>query len=68
MSDMSRAHCSYPGCQQAHDNWPGLGLTEKLCQDHWESYCARQWWQACKVIDEAGLMIWPHMQTLELKS
>lgn len=51
--------CSHPDCQQAHDNWPGPGLTGELCTDHWEAYCERQWWQACTAIDEAGLMIWP---------
>lgn len=52
--------CCHPGCKSAHDGWPAPpNLDGHLCQNHWEEASAAQWWDMCRAIDEADLMVWP---------
>ena len=46
--------CSYPGCTELHDDWPGPGRGDLLCQDHWETYSGALWWERVRALAELG--------------
>ena len=51
---MSRTQCSHPGCTEPHDDWPGPGLDDLLCQDHWEAYSDALWFEHLNALAELG--------------
>lgn len=46
--------CAIHGCTQLHDNWPGHDCEGLLCQDHWEEYSSRLWWEQLYHLGQLG--------------
>ena len=51
---MSATQCSHPGCARPHDNWPGPGPDDFLCQDCWEDYSGAMRWELVRALGELG--------------